>query len=190
MQGKTIKKKLVLKKSVQNFITRFLFSVIIFLIGLILIKKNPNIKSTLIENIYENNIEFTKAKKIYQKYFGNILSIEKIIKEEQPVFNEKLIYSDKKAYKDGVVLTVSDKYMVPILESGIVVFIGAKESLGNTVIVEQINGIDVSYGNINVSNIKLYDYVEKGILLGEVDGNKLYLVFQKDGQKLDYEKYI
>ena len=52
MQGKTIKKKLVLKKSVQNFITRFLFSVIIFLIGLILIKKNPNIKSTLIENIY------------------------------------------------------------------------------------------------------------------------------------------
>ena len=190
MQRKTIKKKLVLKKSVQIFITRFLLSIIIFLIGLIAIKKNPNLKSNLIENIYEKNIKFTKAKEIYQKYFGNILALEKIVKEEQPVFDEKLVYTKKESYKDGVALTVSNKYMVPILESGIVVFIGPKESYGNTVIVEQINGIDVSYGNVSISNIKLYDYVEKGKLLGEVNENKLYLVFQKDGQKLDYKKYI
>ena len=190
MERKTIKKKLVLKKSVQNFITRFLLSIIIFLIGLILIKRNPNLKSTIIENIYEKNIKFTKAKEIYQKYFGNILAIEKIVKEEQPVFDEKLSYSKKEPYENGVALTVSNKYMVPILESGIVVFIGTKELYGNTVVVEQINGVDVSYGNVNVSNIKLYDFVEKGKLLGEVNENKLYLVFQKDGQNLDYEKYI
>ena len=79
--------------------------------------------------------------------------------------------------------------MVPILESGVVVFIGEKENYKNTIIVEQTNGVDVFYGNIKSNNIKLYDYVEKGELLGEVN-KELYLVFQKNGEYLDYKKYI
>ena len=51
--------------------------------------------------------------------------------------------------------------MVPVIESGVVVFIGEKEGYGNTIIVEQVNGVDVYYSNINPSNIKLYDYIEK-----------------------------
>ena len=113
-----------------------------------------------------------------------------MVKEEQAVFNENLNYSKKENYKDGVALTVENKYMVPVLESGIVVFIGQKEGYDNCVVIEQINGIDVTYGNISTSNIKLYDYIEKGKLLGEVKSNKLYLIFQKDGQNLDYKKYI
>lgn len=50
--------------------------------------------------------------------------------------------------------------------------------------------MDVFYGNIKNDNINLYDYVEKGELLGEVSGNKLYLVFQKDGKYLDYKEFI
>ena len=80
--------------------------------------------------------------------------------------------------------------MVPSIESGIVVFMGEKEGYGNTIIIEQVNGVDVYYSNINPSNIKLYDYIEKGKLLGEVKDNKLYMVFQKDGKYLDYKKYI
>ncbi len=190
MQQKTVKKKLVLKSSIRNFITRVLLAIIVFLIGLILIKQNPNLKTTFIKNIYEKNFKFTKAKQLYQKYFGNILAIEKMVKEEQAVFNENLNYSKKENYKDGVALTVENKYMVPVLESGIVVFIGQKEGYDNCVVIEQINGIDVTYGNISTSNIKLYDYIEKGKLLGEVKSNKLYLIFQKDGQNLDYKKYI
>ena len=40
---KTVKKRLVLKKSVKSFITRALITVIIFLVGMILIKKDNNI---------------------------------------------------------------------------------------------------------------------------------------------------
>ena len=54
----------------------------------------------------------------------------------------------------------------------------------------EVNGINTEYSNINASNYKLYDYVEKGKLLGEVDGNKLYLSFEKEGKYLDYKKYI
>ena len=108
----------------------------------------------------------------------------------KPVFNEKIIYSQKNMYKDGVSLTVEKNYMVPSIESGIVVYIGEKEDYGYTVIVEQVNGIDVFYSNINPIDIKIYDYVEKGSLQGETKNNNLYLVFQKNGEYLDYKKYI
>ena len=78
---------------------------------------------------------------------------------------------------------------MPLLESGVVVYIGEKESLGHTIIVEQVDGIDTYYSNIN-SNIKLYDYVEKGELLGEAKDNTLFLTFQKNGEYLDYKEFI
>ena len=39
------------------------------------------------------------------------------------------------------------------------------------------------------NNLKLYDYVKRGELLGEVD-NTLYLVYRKNGKSLNYEEYI
>ena len=87
-------------------------------------------------------------------------------------------------------LNVEDNYLIPIIENGIVVFIGNKDNYGKTVIIEQVDGIDVWYSNIKANNIKMYDYIEKGSLIGEVKGKKLYMVFQKDGAFLDYKKYI
>lgn len=187
---KTVKKKLVLKKGIRSFINRLLIVTIIFLSCLILIKSNNSFKNILIKYVYEDSFKFTKLKAIYEKYFGKILSIDKVAPKEEAVFNEKLEYSKANVYNDGAVLTVSDNYMVPTLESGIVVFIGEKEGYGSTVIIEQVDGIDVWYSNIKANNIKIYDYIEKGSLIGEVKGKKLYMVFQKDGAFLDYKKYI
>jgi murein DD-endopeptidase MepM/ murein hydrolase activator NlpD len=153
---------------------------------MILVKAKPNLKENIKTKLYEESLPFQKLKNTYNKYIGKITPIE----TTQEVFNESLSYNNINKYKDGVKLQVSDNYMVPIIESGVVVFIGEKENYGNTVIVEQVDGIDVFYGNIKSNNIKLYDYVEKGDLLGEVNNNKLYLVFQKDGEYLDYKEYI
>lgn len=187
---KYVKKKLVLKKSVRNFITRVLIVVIIFLVGMILVKSNSKAKNIILKQVYDTNFKFTKVKEIYQKYFGNILSIDKLALEDKQVFQEELTYQKSKSYLDGVKLQVNDNYMVPALESGIVIFMGEKEGYGNTIVIEQIDGIDVYYSNISSDGIKLYDYVEKGKLLGEAEDNQLYLVFQKDGSFLDYKKYI
>ena len=46
------------------------------------------------------------------------------------------------------------------------------------------------YGNLGNINVNLYDYVEKGALLGEVKDTNLYLVYQKDGKYVDYKEYI
>ena len=80
-------------------------------------------------------------------------------------------------------------YLVPALDSGIVIFLGDKEGYGKTVIIQQENGIDVWYSNLKEINLQLYDYIKDGSLIGSVD-EKLYLVFIKDGEILDYQKYI
>lgn len=189
-EKKTVKKRLVLKKRVKSFISRVLITVIIFLVGMILIRKNSDIKNIILENVYDKNFEFIKLKKIYQKYFGDILSVDQLAVKEQAVFQEKLSYKNAHTYLDGVKLTVDENYMVPVLESGIVIFLGEKEGYGNTVVIEQVDGVDVYYSNISTDGIKLYDYLEKGKLLGEAQNKKLYLVFQKDGNFLNYKDYI
>lgn len=180
-----MKEHLVLRKEIKKVLNKLLLSIIIFLIGMILTKTNSNLKETIKTKLYEESLPFQKLKNTYKKYLGNIVEVEKT----QEVFNETLSYNKVSKYKDGVKLEVSDNYMVPILESGVVVFIGEKENYKNTIIVEQVNGIDTFYGNIKSNNIKLYDYVEKGQLLGEAN-KELYLVFQKNGEYLDYKEYI
>lgn len=187
---KKVKKRLVLKQEIKRFINKSLMTIILLLVSLISIKEKPKLKQKIIKYIYEDSISFVKAKSIYDKYFGKILSIDKIVPQEEKVFNEKLNYDKASVYKDGVELTVSNNYLIPNLESGIVVFIGEKEGYGRTIIIEQINGIDVWYSNVKEKDIKLYDYIEKGKLIGEVSNNKLYMVFQKDGKYLNYKEYI
>ena len=106
----------------------------------------------------------------------------------EPVFNEQLTYKEIEEYKDGVKLKLDSK-IVPINESGIVVYIGEKEGYGNTIIVQRVDGIDEWYGGIVNENVKLYDYVKKGSILGEVE-DYLYLIYKKDGNILNYEEFI
>ena len=187
--NKRIEEKLVLKKSIKIFLSKLFILIIIFLIGLIATKKNPTLKKNIEKEVYEKNIKFTKTKSIYEKCFGKILSLDKVIKEEAPVFSEKLSYKKSTNYNNGVKLIVDNNYLVPILESGIIVYSGIKDNM-QTIIVEQVDGVDTYYINVNISNYKLYDYVEKGQVLGEVKSNELYLRFEKNGEQLDYKKYI
>lgn len=177
-------------KTIYKLITKVLICLIIFVSIMIIVKLNPSLKDSIRKSVYEDQFSFAYINNLYKKYFGNILPFENIAPIEETVFSEKLEYSEASLYKDGVSLTVDNNYLIPVLESGIIVFIGEKENYGNTVIVQQINGIDVWYGNVKNSDINIYDYIEKGTLLGEVIDNKLYLVFQKEGKYLDYKEYL
>lgn len=165
-----------------------LITVIITLVILILTKSNIKFKTIFYKNVYEKNISFASLNNLYNKYIGSLDIFDKVVKTES-VFNETLTYKSKEKYKDGVKLSVDSKYLVPINESGVVVYIGKKENYENVVIIQRIDGVDEWYGNIDNVNVKLYDYVNKGTLLGEAD-KYLYLVYKKDGNVLNYEEYI
>lgn len=123
------------------------------------------------------------------KKFGSSIPFSDYFTETQPVFNENLKYSDASVYFDGVKLTVDHNYLVPSLKNGIVIFVGDKDDYGKTVIIEQENGVDVWYSNLDEVNVKLYDYIDKGSLIGQAN-DYLYLVFIKGEEILNYQDYI
>ncbi len=187
---KNISSNSFVKKYLKKMIVQVLICVILVLSTLIVINKSTKARSIIKENVYQKNISFASFNELYKKYFGSNIPFSDKIFKEQTVFNEKLSYKNSEKYLDGVSLEVENKYLIPILESGIVVYTGEKEGYNNIVIIQTTSGMDIWYGNVDNLNVKLYDYVEKGNLLGEVKDNKLYLVFQKDGKYLDYQDYL
>ena len=178
-----------LPKKVQAYILKILVTIIITLLILIGFKYSNDFKQLFSKYVYNTSFPFSTVKEFYQNYFKEPFVKEEVL-NEKAVFEEKLTYSNKSLYQDGVKLTVAKEYMVPSLESGIVVFIGNKDSYNQTIIVQQMNGVDAWYGNIGSVNVELYDYVEKGSLLGMVLDNTLYMAFQKEGNFVDYKDYI
>ena len=173
-----------LRKVIRNTITKVLLTIIITLILLISFKTNNDFKRLFNKYVYNTSLPFTDFKELYDKYF-----LGKDENEVVQTFVEKITYYDKSLYEDGVKLTVSDNYLVPAIDSGIVVFIGDKDKYGKTIIVQQVNGIDVFYGNVN-NNVNMYDYVEKGSLIGEAIDTNIYLAFQKEGKFVSYKDYL
>ena len=175
-------------KCVKNFFVKTLIVLLLFVSLAICCKRSEFLKEKITDYLYSDDISFTKIKNIYYKYLGGILPIKKEVNTEK-VFNEKLKYSSSSVYLDGVKLEVTSNYLVPSLREGMVVFIGNKEGYGNTVIIEDLDGIYNWYGNIDNTSLKLYDYVDKETLVGEVN-NTLYLVFSKGDKYLNYEEYL
>ena len=176
----------------RKYVIKLLILIIVTLILLITMKVNNGFKSFFYKNIYDNNFSFAKINNYYEKIFGSPLPFKNLFKDSNTsmVFSEKIKYSTVSKYYDGIVLGVSKNLLVPIMENGMVVFVGEKENYGKTVIIEGIDGVDIWYGNLESINVNMYDYVEKGKALGSTSSDKLYLVFKKDGEVVDYENYI
>lgn len=181
------KMRLKKKNVFKVFLAKTMILIVLFLLTIIGINKNDDLKAFINNKLLSNNFSFTSFKNLYSKYFGSIIPFDDFISSE-PVFNERLEYTNVSKFKDGISLDVTSNYLIPIQHSGIVVFVGEKEGYGNTVIVES-DEVTMWYSNVN-SNVKLYDEVLKGEYLGEVNGDKLYLVFQKEGVYVDYKDYL
>lgn len=175
----------------KKYVYKIVFLIIITLVVLISLKSNQNFRTSFYKYVYTENISFASINNWYTTKFGSPLPFSDFINYNDtiPVFNETIRYKEANKYKDGVALTVDYQYLIPSLDSGIVIFVGEKEGYGKTVIVQQENGVDVWYSNVNEINVKLYDYIKKGSLIGSVD-KTLYLVFIKNGDIVDYKEYI
>ena len=138
------------------------------------------------EYVLTESMPFTKIKGWYEDLFGEVLPNSD---NNKMVMSGHLVYKSIDKYLDGEVLTLNNNTLINNLTSGIVVYSGEKEGYGNTVIVQSVDGADIWYGNITNVSVKLYDYVEKDKLIGEVNGDKLYLVIKKDNNFIKYEDY-
>ena len=183
-------KKILKKPSfLSKCFSKFLVCVILLLGCLIAMKSSSSLRENLYKYVFKNNFSFAKVNMVYEKLFGSSLPLS-ALENTAMVSSLKIEYEEKKAYKDGVELKVNDGYVIPVIKSGIVVFAGEKDGYGNTVVVQQGDGVEVWYANIKDIKVSMYDYLKGGDILGESDGDKIYLVFTKEGEILDYNKYI
>lgn len=180
----SIKVKLLSKR----IVSKLLLSIIFLLVSIILINKNNNVKEFYQKNIYTNSWSFTKFNSLYNKYFGSLVK-DYQVPDTSSVFNEALSYSHIEDYLNGSILSVSNNYMVPVIESGIIVYLGDKDALKNTCIVQGVDGVDIWYSNIDISKLTLMDYVNKGEFLSTTLSDKLYLTLERGNEYIKYEDY-
>lgn len=174
----------------SRFCSKMLVLVIIVLCFLIVLKGNADLKNKFYKMVFQNNINFTKINEVYKKYFGSSLPLKNNESKSEMVSSNKLEYTSKEKYKDGVKLIVKNSYLVPSLDAGLIISKGEKKDYGNTVVVQRSDGVEVWYSNLKNISVGLYDYIKKGDYLGEANGDYIYLVFEKEGKTLDYQKYI
>ena len=172
--------------NLKPIISKFLIAIIFFLASIIFTNMSESNMLLYKEYVLTESLPFTKIKGWYEELFGEVLPDSK---NNQMVFDGKLLYKDIKDYYDGEQLTLNNNTLINNITSGIVVFIGEKDNYNNTVIIQGVDGVDAWYGNLENVSVKLYDYVEKNSVLGQTQDDKLYLVLKKDNDYLKYEDY-
>lgn len=167
-----------------------LLAIILFLVSSIFINYSDKNLLFYKKYLYNKSFNFAYINKIYDKYLGGILPLKNINTNEQVVMSESIDYSNNEPYENGVRVSNLDGKVIKSLESGIIVFIGEKEKLGNTIIIQGSDGVDYWYGNIENSDLSIYDYIDKNVNIGNAKDGVLYLQFAKNGEYLNYEEFI
>lgn len=186
------------EKKEKSMISKFLFYVLIktlvvvaiFLGTLIYIKKDDKNKESIKKIVYQNSLSFAKIYNVYKKYLGDLIPFKNTFKENvKKVSQDKLTYEKIVKEDNGYILTVSNDYPVSSIKSGIIVELRKDDKYNNIIKIQDKSGLNITYGLLDEVDVKLYDYVEKGQLLGKCT-NKLYLIFEKDSKYLSYEEYL
>ena len=176
-------------KYAKNLISRVLITVIFVLGSIIFTNISEDNKDLYQKYVLEDSLEFTKINELYQSVFGDVDIAKQDNNTDSEVVFGDVSYTNIEPFKNGVKLTVGMNEAISVITSGIVVFIGEKDDLGNTVIIQGNDGVDIWYSNITDTDISVYDYIEAGSILGSSNSEDIYLTINKDGEFINYEEY-
>ncbi len=174
-------------KYAKNLTSRTLLAIIFVLGSIIFTNISDTNKALYQKYVLEDSLKFTTINNLYQRIFGSVDLTSN--DSDTPVFGS-ITYTNVENYKNGVKLTVGLNEVVSVITSGIVVYIGEKDDLGNTIIIQGNDGADIWYSNITDTDILVYDYVEAGSILGTSNGENIYLTISLDGEFISYEEYM
>ena len=165
------------KRNLFQVLISKLFTVIIFTMIVIIISNNsPKFRDFLTNDVLNSTMDFSKINKFINR-LTNVF-------ENNEVLNvSKEVVSDSEEYLDGVKYKVEKNSDIVLKDSGIVTYIGKKKGYNNTIIIQQSNGYYAWYGNIK-ENVKLYDFIEKGSVIGSSLSNEYYYALFKDDKKV------
>lgn len=179
-----------LRKFIFWTIVKILIVIILFLASLIYIKRSDKNKEAYERIVYNNSLSFAKIYNVYKEYLGDVIPFKNTLNDNTKlVSDEKITYEKIIKENSGYMLSVSNSYLAPAIKSGIVIKVDKKSSYKTMITIQDKSGLNITYGCLDNINVKLYDYVSKGEILGTAD-KKLYLIFEKDDKYLSYEEYL
>ena len=185
-KGKELPKNL---KYIKGLISRSLVAIIFVLGSIIFTNISDSNKQLYQKYVLEDSLEFMKINELYQTIFGSVDVTKQNNDSDSEVVMGNIQYTNIVPFKNGSKLTVGINEVVSVITSGIVVFIGEKDDLGNTIIIQGNDGVDIWYSNITDTDIKVYDYVESGSILGTSNSDDITITICRDGEYLNYEEY-
>ena len=168
----------------KNLLSKLITIVVFTFLVIIISNNNPNFKAFIIDKVLNSTFDFSKINKLISNITGIFDSKEKAedyIKKQNEKQKDRRFPLEYDI--DGVKFILNGEENVYLNDSGIVTFIGEKDGYNNTIIIQQSNGYYAWYGNLN-PKIKLYDYVEKGTVIGSAT-DEYYYVLLKDDKPID-----
>jgi stage IV sporulation protein FA len=144
---------------------------------------------------------FTGTMAAIEQYVGKtpeILPTLSVQKPAQPALNQNVGHSALEKPVNGTVVSpfVMDGKSIQIeakpgsnvqsIDQGWVIFIGQKEGLGQTVVIQHGNHMQSWYANVDHIKVGEQDWVQPGQLIGQVkQGKPLYFSMLKDDHYID-----
>lgn len=194
------------RKKTKNWLVRFLLS--LFLLSgayVISVSQFPQTRPyhDFLQEVLTRSYNFSAMTAWYEDKFGalpTILpSIGPLSDQAKPVLQQgqtpllKAPVTGKmkpnNTPENGIYLQTTDS-VVKSIDRGKVIFVGEKQGIGKTVVVQHSQGIESWYGGFDTVNVSLNDWVEVqqplGKTLGTVTVDKgVYFAIKKDGKFVD-----
>lgn len=187
------------------FLLKVLISGILF-VGIALLYKYPNDRlqsvKTIVTNSFEKELQFAFVTNWYEDTFGKPIAFLPSDRKNTSPDSEQVsskydipingvVSQDFASNGEGIILDTDKNVKVAAVQEGTVVFVGKKEKWGNTVIIQHRDFSESWYGNLDNTNVQVYDAVEKGEKLGIVanstDDSKgqMFFAIKKDDKFID-----
>lgn len=164
------------------WLTKILLGMIVFLLVLIGCNLSNKFRDIFTNKVLEENINFYQFKNVIDKFLNKNDNTE-----VQEVSGDVVSFLE---YEGRYIIQIDQDEGINFLKPGIIVYIGDKDNLGNTVIVQGNDGVDLWYSGVILDSHELYDYVSVKDLLGISENTNYILSIYKDGELLKYEEYF
>ena len=179
-----------LKKFLFQILIKSLIVIIIFISSLIYISRSDKNKNYFKKIVYNNSLSFAKIYNVYKNHLGDLIPFKNILSNTtKTVSSEKISYDNITKENNGYMLDTSSMYMVTSIKAGIVIKKENSKKYKTLITIQDKDGVNITYGMLDNLNVNLYDYVDKGEGIATCN-KKLYLIFEKSGKYLSYEKYL
>lgn len=168
--------------SKEKLLFKLLLSALLFFSVAVLFKQPGDQFShakEFVQYAFEQDFQFASVADWYEKQFGKPLTIlpERLKKldsdEESHVAQDYALPVAGKIVepfdveKKGIMLETGVNATIECIQDGFVVFVGEKDDLNKTVIVQHNDGSESWYGNLASVEVGLYDYIKSGHPIGK-----------------------